>query len=86
MFPVALPLPFAARSPRPRGVRARIVRGLDLAVEFATLGEYGVDEVEIEPRSTDSDSGGSAWDWPQRCAGSRARVAGGAVMRARRPL
>lgn len=71
MFPsaaTASPLPFPSSPARPSGaLRARLVRGLDLAVEFATLGEYGVEEIEV-----DAPDPASGWDWPPRC-GERMR-------------
>lgn len=78
MFPPALSAP---------ALRARLARGLDLAVEFATLGEYGVEEVEVAtelPRG--SQPAASAWDWPERCGEGRSRSLAGATQRPRRPL
>ena len=58
-------------SPTSRTLRGRLVRGLDVAVEFATLGEYGVEEVQVG--GAEQSSGG--WDWPPRCSG-RGRPSG----------
>lgn len=49
MFPPALSTSTGPVALLPGGLRARLVRGLDLAVEFATLGEYGVEEVRRGP-------------------------------------
>jgi hypothetical protein len=65
------PGPGTASSPTSRTLRGRLVRGLDVAVEFATLGEYGVEEVQDS--SAEPSSGG--WDWPPRCSG-RGRPSG----------
>lgn len=59
------PGPATASSPVSRALRGRLVRGLDVAVEFATLGEYGVEEVEVG--APEQSTGG--WDWPPRCSG-----------------
>ena len=67
MFPSAT-TPLTAH----RGLRSRLVRGLDLAVEFATLGEYGVEEVELV---TEQPGAGLAWDWPARPAGAACGLA-----------
>lgn len=61
MFP-SVGYPPAGFRPRPRDLRARLIRRLDLAVEFVTLGEYGVEEVELpalreEARTPRSPSG-----------------------------
>lgn len=66
MFPTTTA---ALPSPAGSAVRRRLVRTLDAAVEFATLGEYGVEEVEISAAPAFSPS----WDWPSRCEG-RARL------------
>ncbi|MEX2194702.1 MAG: hypothetical protein WD844_05400 [Thermoleophilaceae bacterium] len=74
MFPG--PLSFA--SPPSRPLRRRLVRSLDVAVEFATLGEFGVEEVDVEPRAPVS----CGWDWPARRPGTvlpRARSHTGAA-------
>lgn len=75
MFPPAL---------TPPTLRARLVRGLDLAVEFATLGEFGVEDVEVVGNASSDASGG--WDWPERCGELRARGVSGSAHRPRRPL
>lgn len=59
------PGPSTSASRPPRTLRGRLVRGLDVAVEFATLGEYGVEEIEVEA----AEPVGCGWDWPPRCAG-----------------
>ena len=72
MFPA---LTHPAQPPAPlTGLRARLVRGLDLAVEFATLGEYGVEEVEAVRELPPS-----SWDWPARCPGGRPSRSSGAA-------
>ena len=73
MFPPALSAPT---------LRSRLVRGLDLAVEFATLGEYGVEEVEVGIEAAPA----SAWDWPERCGEGRSRAPQAPTARPRRPL
>ena len=75
MFPPALSRP---------AFRARLVRGLDLAVEFATLGEYGVEEVEVVAELPSEAASG--WDWPDRCGEGRARGIQASSARPRRPL
>lgn len=69
MFPTTT----EALAPSPAGsaVRRRLVRTLDAAVEFATLGEYGVEEVEIVSAAPATCA--PTWDWPSRCEG-RARL------------
>lgn len=65
------PGPGTASSAISRTLRGRLVRGLDVAVEFATLGEYGVEEVQVG--AAEQSTGG--WDWPPRCSG-RGRPSG----------
>lgn len=43
-----------------RRLRQRLVAGLDVAIEFATLGEYGVEEVVAADPADDGDG----WGWP----------------------
>ena len=77
---------FPPSSPAPT-LRARLVRSLDLAVEFATLGEYGVEEVEVVTELPGGAShSGVSWDWPERCGEGRSRSLPGAAQRPRRPL
>ena len=65
------PGPAAPTSPISRTLRGRLVRGLDVAVEFATLGEYGVEEVQVGAAEQSTEG----WDWPPRCSG-RGRTSG----------
>ena len=65
------PGPETPTSPTSRTLRGRLVRGLDVAVEFATLGEYGVEEVDLGAAEQPS----CGWDWPPRCS-SRGRPSG----------
>lgn len=64
------PTPSSDRPSAPRrgSLRARLVRGLDVAVELVTLGEYGVEEVPVERGTTGQDASDS-WSWPARPAG-----------------
>jgi hypothetical protein len=78
MFPPALSVPT---------LRSRLVRGLDLAVEFATLGEYGVEDLEVPAESPAGfDPEAIVWEWPQGCGGGRTRAPRGTAPRPRRPL
>lgn len=56
--------PRVQTSTPPVTLRTRLIRTLDVAVEFATLGEYGVDEVEVGGAAVEPCS----WDWPPRRA------------------
>ncbi|HWH43097.1 MAG TPA: hypothetical protein VNT32_00030 [Thermoleophilaceae bacterium] len=61
MFPARSVTPRSPAFP-PAGLRARLVRGLDLAVEFATLGEFGVEEAPSVAAPVED----TGWEWPLR--------------------
>jgi hypothetical protein len=56
-------------------LRNRLLDGLDLAVEFATLGEYRLDGPASDGSVLESCDlhAGSAFDWPAPCGGPSRR-------------
>jgi hypothetical protein len=62
MFPLARTPSRTAR----RSLRSTVVRGLDVAVELVTLGEYGVEEVAVVDRRGSGAVADLEWAWPAR--------------------